>query len=407
MQKTKKGKLMPINSNPKPFVAENYSVVCVGAGFAGSVFAREMAERLGYRVAVLERRDHVGGNAYDERDAAGILVHRYGPHIFHSDNTRVFDYLSRFTEWLPYEHRVLANVYGTHMPVPFNRTGLSLAFGPVEGERYYRLLTEEFGEGKKVRLAELLASRNEELAEVARYVHDNIFLHYTQKQWDMSPEEIDPKVTGRVPVYVGDDDRYFHDKYQGMPAKGYTALFESLLDHDKIDVFLNCDALDLIGFEDGYLTLDAKRYGGIVLYTGALDELFQGRFGGLPYRSLDMRFETHDQEFFQPAATVNYTTTEAFTRISEFKRMTGDVNPRQTTILKEYSQAYVPEKGMTPYYPIPGAQNQELYEKYRALADKIPGFYVLGRLAEYRYYDMDDVVEAALVLADEIVELCR
>ncbi|MBS5449597.1 MAG: UDP-galactopyranose mutase [Coriobacteriia bacterium] len=387
---------------PSDFNAHRYDMIVVGAGYAGSVVARSLAERSGMRVAVLERRDHVAGNAYDCLDEAGVLIHLYGPHIFHTYDERVYDFLSRFTDFVDYQHRVLANVHGTLMPVPFNHTSLKLAFGDDRGEQLYRKLVQTFGENRKVPILELRAQNDPELDEVADYVYENIFLHYTLKQWGQTPDQVDPAVTGRVPVLVGDDDRYFQSPFQGMPDEGYTKLFDAMLNHDLIDVFLDVDARDILCVQDGELLVCDKTYGGEVIYTGPLDELFGLDLGALPYRSLDLRFETLPQDQFQPAATVNYTTSEDFTRITEFKLMTGQVVPGATTILREYSRAYVPGSGMTPYYAILNDENRALYQRYLDRVSGIANFHAVGRLAEYRYYDMDAVVASALNLADAI-----
>ena len=388
---------------PDGFDPEKYGAIIVGAGFAGAVCARRLAETCGMRVAVIERRDHIGGNAYDYYDEAGVLVHKYGPHIYHTHDPRVHTFLSRFTKWIPYEHRVLANIHGTLMPVPFNHRSLILAFGEAKGEKLYRKLVSTFGMNKKVPIMRLRDEGDPELSEVAEYVYENVFLQYTMKQWGKTPDEIDPAITGRVPVFVGDDDRYFPlAPYQGMPEKGYTALFENILGHDLITVFLGVDARDVLEAAPTRVLAYGRPYGGEVVYTGPLDELYGQDLGSLPYRTLDMRFETLDQDRFQPVGTVNYTTSEDFTRITEFKNMTGQELPGKTTIMREYPGAYVPGSGQTPYYPIPGEENQRLYDAYRARADAVLNLQPAGRLAEYRYYDMDAVVASALDLSDSI-----
>jgi UDP-galactopyranose mutase len=389
---------------PQDFRAENYDMLVVGAGYAGAVCARSLAEACGWHVAVLERRDHVAGNAYDFYDKDGILVHKYGPHIYHTENDRVHQFLSRFTEWTDYQHKVLANIHGTLMPVPFNHTSLKLAFGPERGERLYAKLVATFGENKKVPIMELREKNDADLAEVADYVYENVFLHYTMKQWGKTPDQIDPSITGRVPVFVGDDDRYFPKApHQGMPVDGYTKLFDRLLDHDLIDVFCGVDARDILEVTPSYAMVSGKPYGGEIIYTGPLDELFGLDLGGLPYRTLDMRFETLDQDQFQPVGTVNYTTSEDFTRITEFKNMTGQVVPGKTVIMREYPKAYEPGSGETPYYAILEDGSRALYKRYLDRVEGVSNFHPVGRLAEYRYYDMDGVVASALDLSDELV----
>ena len=390
---------------PTGWSPEGFDAIVVGAGYAGGVCARRLAEACGYKVAVLERRSHIAGNAYDRLDDAGILIHEYGPHIYHTTNERVHQYLSRFTEWSDYQHKVLANIHGTLMPVPFNHASLKLAFGEEKGERLYQKLVATFGENKKVPIMELRSRNDEELTEVADYVYENVFLHYTMKQWGKTPDQIDPSITGRVPVFVGDDDRYFPTApHQGMPVDGYTALFERLFDHDLISVYTDVDARDILTIEDNRTKICGMPYGGEVIYTGPLDELFNLDLGALPYRTLDMEFETLDQDRFQPVGTVNYTTSEDFTRITEFKNMTGQVVPGKTTIMREYSKAYTPGSGETPYYAILEDENLELYRAYRKRVDGVLNFHVVGRLAEYRYYDMDGVVASALELSDDIID---
>ena len=389
---------------PTGFNPHEYDMFVPGAGYAGAVCARRLAETVGFRVAVLERRDHIAGNAYDYYDESGILVHMFGPHIYHTYSERVHSFLSRFTEWTDYQHKVLANVHGTLMPVPFNHQSLKLAFGEERGEQLYRKLVETFGENKKVPIMELREKNDPDLQEVADYVYENVFLHYTMKQWGQTPDQIDPSVTGRVPVFVGDDDRYFPQApYQGMPKEGYTELFANMLEHDLIDVFCEVDARDLLTIDEGRVLVNGEVYGGEVVYTGPLDELFNLDLGALPYRTLDMKFETLDVDQFQPVGTVNYTVSEDYTRITEFKNMTGQVVPGKTTIMKEYSHAYEPGSGQTPYYAIIDPDNRKLYERYLERVSSVTNFHPVGRLAEYRYYDMDAVTNSALELSDEII----
>ena len=385
-----------------------YDAIIVGAGFAGAVCARELAERGGKRVLVLERRSHIGGNAYDCADGAGVLIHQYGPHIFHTNSARVFDYLSRFTAWRDYQHRVIANIPapdGGRMtyPVPFNLTSLETAYGPEEGARLGEKLMAAYGAEKKVTILELRQNPDREIAALADYVYEHVFVHYTMKQWGQKPEEIDPNTTARVPVFLSRDDRYFQDTYQGMPLEGYTALFERMLDHPGIEVRLGADALASLKVEEGRITFEGEDFGGTVIYTGQADELFSFRFGPLPYRTLDFRFETLSQDDFQGYGTVNYTVDEDFTRITEFKHLTGQTLEGVTTIVKEYSRAYTGAAGETPYYAIINDENNALYGRYRALSDAIPNLHLLGRLAEYKYYNMDAIVDRALSLSDELL----
>ncbi len=387
-----------------------FDCLVIGAGFAGAVAARELAERGGKRVLLCERRAHVGGNAYDCLDRAGVLIHQYGPHIFHTNNRRVFDYLSRFTAWRDYQHRVVANIPARDgrmtYPVPFNLTSLETAFGPEEGKRLGDKLIAAYGAEKKVTILELRRAPDPEIAALADYVYEHVFVHYTMKQWGQSPEEIDPNTTARVPVFLSRDDRYFQDAYQGMPLEGYTPVFEKMLDHPRITVRLNTDAAQVLELgEDGSVKLDGEPFGGAILYTGAVDELFGCRFGRLPYRTLDFAFETHPVDLWQTHGTVNYTVDEPYTRITEFKHLTGQELPGVTTIMKEYSKPYTGAAGEVPYYAIINGENNALYGKYKALAGRFPHLHLLGRLAEYQYYNMDAIVARALELCDTLGNL--
>ena len=387
---------------------EHVDILIVGAGYAGAVAARALADR-GKRVLVLERRPHVGGNAYDRLDGAGVLIHQYGPHIFHTNDRRVFDWLSRFTRWRDYQHRVVADLpdgKGGRMtfPVPFNLTSLETAYGPERGRALGDKLMAAYGAERKVTILELRQSEDPEIRQVADYVYEHVFVHYTMKQWGQTPEEIDPNTTARVPVFLSRDDRYFQDAYQGMPLEGYTPLFEKLLDHPGVTVELGADTLKRLDLSGDVLKVDGAPFAGAVIYTGQADELFSFRFGPLPYRTLDFRFETLPQDDFQGYGTVNYTVDEDFTRITEFKHLTGQVKPGVTTIVREYSRSYTGAPEETPYYAIINPENNALYGKYKAEADKFPNLHLLGRLAEYKYYNMDAIVARALELADQLLE---
>ena len=385
---------------------EQYDVLAVGAGYAGAVAARALAEK-GKRVLVLERRSHVAGNAYDRPDEAGVLIHQYGPHIFHTNNKTVFDWLSRFTQWRDYQHRVVADIpdgQGGRLryPVPFNLTSLETAFGTEEGRRLGEKLIAAYGAEKKVTILELRQNPDPEIASLADYVYEHVFVHYTMKQWGQTPEEIDPNTTARVPVFLSRDDRYFQDTYQGMPLEGYTPMFEKMLDHPNIAVELGTDALKRLELSGEQILVDGEAFAGPVIYTGQADELFGFRFGPLPYRTLDFDFETLPQDDFQGYGTVNYTVDEDFTRITEFKHLTGQVLPGVTTIVREYSKAYSGAQDETPYYAIINPENNALYAKYQQEAGKFGNLYLLGRLAEYKYYNMDAIAARALELADSM-----
>jgi len=387
---------------------KQYDALVVGAGYAGAVTARRLAEDGGKRVLVLERRRHVAGNAYDGRNRCDIWVHFYGPHIFHTNDKRVYDYLSRFTQWRDYQHTVVADLpdgKGGRMqfPVPFNLDSLEIVFGPGEGKRLGDKLIAAYGAEKKVTILELRQNPDPEIAAIADYVYEHVFVHYTWKQWGQRPEEIDPNTTARVPVFLSRDPRYFQDAYQGMPKDGYTPMFERMLDHPNITVELNVDALKRLELADGVIKLDGEAFGGPVIYTGQADELFGFQFGPLPYRALDFYYHDFEQDYFQAHGTVNYTVDGDFTRITEFKHLTGQEMPGVTTIMREYSRAYTGKAGEIPYYAIINPENNALYAKYAELAAQYPGLHLLGRLAEYKYYNMDAIAARALELTDKML----
>ena len=387
-----------------------FDALVIGAGYAGAVAARQLAEG-GKKVLVLERRSHIGGNAYDCLDQAGVLIHQYGPHIFHTNDQEVYDYLSRFTQWLDYQHRVVANIPGegeqagsrVQMPVPFNLTSLETAYGMEKGKELGEKLMAAYGAEKKVTILELRQNEDPEIRQVADYVYEHVFVHYTMKQWGQTPEQIDPNTTARVPVFLSRDDRYFQDAYQGMPLKGYTPLFEAMLDHENIEVRLGVDALSVLNLKGEQILVDGQVFHGPVIFTGQVDELFGHKFGPLPYRTLDFQFETLEQDQFQTHGTVNYTVDEPYTRITEFKHMTGQVLEGKTTIVKEFSRAYTGAKEETPYYAIINPGNNALYGQYKAEAEKFNNLHLLGRLAEYKYYNMDAIVARALAVSRELL----
>ncbi len=351
----------------------------VGAGFAGAVLAERLASVRGERVAVLDRRDHVGGNAYDEADAAGVLMHRYGPHIFHTNSEGVFAHLSRFTAWRAYEHRVLAKLAGGAMvPMPINRTTLNRLYDTA-------LVTDEQAEAflasRAEAVAEVRTSEDVVVSRVGRHLYETFFRGYTRKQWGLDPSELDKSVTARVPTRASNDDRYFTDTHQFMPRDGYTAMFKRMLDHPNITVLTGTDYAQV---KD---SIPHRR----LVWTGPVDEFFGHRHGKLPYRSLRFEHRTLEQEWFQPVGTVNYPGEEVpYTRISEYKHLTGQVHPH-TTITTEY-----PAAEGDPYYPVPRPENAALYKRYEALADATADTWFVGRLATYKYYNMDQVVAQAL-----------
>lgn len=375
-------------------------ILVVGAGLSGATVARILAEE-GNTVIVLDKRTMQGGNVYDYVDKNGIMVQLYGPHIFHTNEKEVFDFLSRFTEWTKYEHRVLADIKGKLVPVPFNLTSLEQTFSPSKVETIKKVLLEEIGEGKKVPILQLKEHENKEIRDFANFVYQNIFYFYTQKQWGFKPEELGEAVMNRVPVYVSHEDRYFTDEYQFMPEKGFTEMVSNMLRHPNIQLKLNTDASKEITLEDGEIYLKGQKFEGSLIYTGCIDELFNYKFGTLPYRSLKFKFKTKNCKSFQKAAVVNYTTYARFTRISEFSKFACEPKEK-TVIVKEYSRPH--KKGRIPYYPIPISENYEKYAKYAEEAKKYKNLYLLGRLANYKYINMDIAVKNAIELAKTIKE---
>ncbi|MCW2365053.1 UDP-galactopyranose mutase [Sphingobium sp. B7D2B] len=361
-----------------PLLTRHYDYLVVGAGFAGAVMAERLAADGGKRVLVIDRRDHIAGNAYDHYDEAGILVHRYGPHIFHTNSQDIVDYLSRFTRWRPYEHRVLADVDGLQVPMPINRDTLNSLYGLALADEAE---AEAFLESQAEPVETIRTSADVVISKVGRHLYETFFQGYTRKQWGMDPSELDKSVTARVPTRTNTDDRYFTDSFQAMPAEGYTAMFAAMLDHPLIDVELG------VTFEE---VAARVRYDRLV-FTGPIDEYFGHRYGKLPYRSLEFRHETRATEWLQPVAVINYPSEAVpYTRITEYKHLTGQSAAR-TSITYEY-----PSAEGDPYYPIPRPENAALFKRYEALALGTPDVLFVGRLATYRYYNMDQVVGQAL-----------
>ena len=357
----------------------------IGAGFSGSVCARELAEA-GHQVLVVDRRDHIAGNAFDVKDEYRILIHQYGPHIFHTNSERIFNYLSQFTQWRPYEHRVRGVVNGQEYPFPINRDTLNQLYDLDLTEEQAAEYFEKVREPKE----KVLTSEDVVLNSVGRDLYEKFFLNYTKKQWGLDPSQLKAGVAARIPTRTNTDDRYFTDTYQAMPLHGYTAMFENMLNHPNITVKLSTDYKDLLaqGVEYDHL-----------IYTGCIDEFYDYKFGKLPYRSL--RFEhqhLENTEQYQSVGTINYPNDFEFTRITEFKHLTGQQHPA-TSIVREY-----PTAEGDPYYPIPRDENEALFKKYKSLADCEKNVTFVGRLAEYRYYNMDQVVGAALNAVDKILE---
>jgi len=355
-----------------------YDYVIVGAGFAGSVLAERLANEAGKKVLLLDRRSHIGGNAYDFYDDHGILIHRYGPHIFHTNSPDVFNYLSKFTRWRPYEHKVLAYVTGKMVPIPINLDTVNKLYG-------FNFTSEQLAEyfaniGEKVET--IRTSEDVVVSQVGRDLYEKFFRGYTRKQWGVDPSELDKSVTSRIPVRTNQDDRYFGDEFQYMPLHGYTRMFENMLDNKNIHILLNTDFRDVEGFVP-YKEL---------IFTGPVDEYFNFCYGKLPYRSLQFKHVTLNEEWHQPVAVVNFPNDHAYTRVTEYKHLTGQKSDK-TSITYEF-----PSAEGDPYYPIPRPENAELYRKYQALAEDLPHVHFAGRLGTYRYYNMDQVVAQALTL---------
>ena len=364
-----------------------YDYLIVGAGFAGSVLAERLARDAGKKILLCDVRPHVAGNAFDHPDAAGVLVHKYGPHIFHTNSREIFDYLSQFTEWRPYEHRVRAIVDGKSLPIPINLDTINQLYGLNLDSASLEKFFESVREPKE----QIRTSEDVVLNAVGRELYEKFFRGYTRKQWGLDPSELSSQVTARIPTRTNRDDRYFGDAFQFMPLHGFTHMFENMLDHENITLQLGTD----------YRELKDVPYRNMI-YTGPIDEFFDFRFGPLPYRSLKFQHETHDREVFQDAPVVNYPDQNIpHTRITEFKYLTGQKHAK-TSIVYEFPQA----EG-DPYYPIPRAQNTEINAKYQALVNDTPGLHFVGRLASYKYYNMDQVVGAALSLYARIADKPR
>lgn len=378
-----------------------YDVIIIGAGTAGCVAARELADN-NKKVLIIEKKRHIAGNCYDEKDEHGVLIHVYGPHIFHTSRENVYEYLSRFTDWYEFRHEVVANVHGEYMPVPFNLHTLKKAYGEEKGKELEEKLVSIYGMGTKVPILDLMNHEDPDLQMIGKYVYDNIYVYYTMKQWGKKPEEIDPAVTARVPVNVSYDNCYFGDKYQGCPLHGFTSMYENMVDHENIEIRLNTEAKDVIEIKDNKVYFEGKEFAGKVIFTGPIDEFFDCKYGRLPYRTLHFDFEYYEEDDFQGHSVVNYTVDQDYTRITEYKYLTGQ-KCKGTTISKEYPSAYTGEEGQIPYYSIANEENHALYAKYKAEVAEIPNFYLLGRLAEYQYYNIDVMVEKALELVQKIL----
>lgn len=377
-----------------------YDVIVIGAGTAGCTVSRKLAEQ-GKKVLILEKKNHIAGNCYDAKDEHGVLIHVYGPHIFHTCKENVYEFLSRFTDWYEFRHEVVANVHGQYMPVPFNLHTLKAAYGEERAKELEEKLIRIYGMGTKVPILDLMNHEDVDFQMIGKFVYDNIYVYYTMKQWGKKPEEIDPAVTARVPVNISYDNGYFADKYQGVPLRGFTAMFEKMVEHENIKIELGIEARDVLRVENGKVLYRGEAFGGDVIFTGPIDEFFDCKYGRLPYRTLDFVFEYYEKDDFQGHSVVNYTVDQDYTRITEYKYLTGQ-KCEGTTISKEYPSAYTGKAGQIPYYSIANEENYALFAKYRAEVEEIPNFHLLGRLAEYQYYNIDVMVEKAMELAEKL-----
>lgn len=353
-----------------------FDYVITGAGFAGSVLAERLASQSNKKVLIIDRRNHIGGNAFDYYDDAGILVHKYGAHIFHTSSKEVFEYLSKFTEWNEYQHRVLASVDGMLLPMPINLDTVNKLYGI----NLTSFEIEKFFENQAESCEVIKTSEDVIVSKIGRDLYNRFFKNYTLKQWDLDPSQLDKSVTARVPTRTNRDDRYFTDSYQVMPKYGYTRMFEKMLDNPNIKIMLNTS------YEE---VKDMVKYDKLI-YTGTIDSFFDYKYGKLPYRSLRFSHETHDKTDFQDVSVVNYPNEQPYTRIIEFKKLTGQKHDK-TSVMFEY-----PTAEGDPYYPIPNGDNTKQYLKYKELADERDDVIFVGRLATYKYYNMDQIVAQAL-----------
>jgi len=365
-----------------------FDYIIIGAGLSGSVIAERIATQLHEKVLIIEKRNHFAGNCYDYKDENGILIQKYGPHIFHTDYKHVWDYVSRFTDWIYYQHKVLGFIDGKYVPIPFNLNTLYELMPLKLAERLEKKLINNFGYNKKVPILELKKIKDKDLKYLADFIYNKFFLHYTEKQWGLKPEDIDTSVTARVPVVISRDDRYFQDKYQGIPKEGYTKLFEKVIQNKNIKVQLETD------FKDNRDKLKYKK----IFYTGPIDEFFDYKFGKLDYRYVNIDFQTLDIESYQPAAVVNYPNDYDYTRITEFKKFNMNES-KQTTIGIEY-----PGNSGFMAWPVLNERNNKIFQKYWKEAEKLKkeDIYFVGRLAEYKYYDMDDAIAKVLQVFNSI-----
>lgn len=378
---------------------ETTDYIVIGAGLSGLTIARILAES-GNKVTIFEKRDTIGGNVYDYEDKNGIIVQPYGPHIFHTNIKEVFDFLSQYTEWEKYEHKVKANIYGNLVPVPFNLTSLYKLYPQDKADRIKNTLIKEIGYDKKIPILQLKKHNDTEIREFAEFVYKNIFYIYTKKQWGFKPEDLGESVMNRVPVYLSEEDRYFTDEFQYMPKYGFAKMCENIANHNNIEIVYGKESREILELKENKIFVDGNEYNGTIIYTGCVDELFSYQLGRLPYRSLKFVIQTKNTPSYQEAPVVNYTVDKRYTRISEFSKFACKMK-KKTVIMKEYSKEYIGVDDI-PYYPIPRDENFLLYEKYNRLASGYKNLYLLGRLANYKYINIDIAVKNAMELGKEL-----
>ena len=377
----------------------DFEYVVVGGGLAGTVIAEHIARVLSKKVLIIEKNSDLGGHCYDYVHESGIRVHKYGPHLFHTPFKEVWEYLSRFTEWDYYQHRVMGWIDGKYVPIPFNFNTMYALLSPELAKRLEAKLLEKYSYGARIPIKEFMDADDEDLQFLARFIYEKIFYGYTYKQWGRKPEEISADVLARVPVVLSRDDRYFNDPYQGVPKLGYTTMIRNIASHDNIFILLNTHHSELIKLNNGRIYLDGQEFKGLLIYTGPIDDLFEHRFGHLPYRSLRFKWQVVHQKQFQPVAQVNYPLEYEYTRITEYKHI-HPLEVPYTVVAYEYPEEYEPGKNL-PFYPLFTEGGKDAYFRYLDLAKAYKNLILVGRLAEYRYYDMDDTVKRAMEIFEE------
>lgn len=382
-----------------------FDCLIVGCGFAGSVIARFLAEQCGKKVLILERRDHIAGNMYDFTDENGIRVQKYGPHTFHTNQKELYDYIRKYSKWENYKLICMSQMDGKFTPSPFNFQTIDDFYNPEQASELKKHIKDYYKDASQVTIVEMLKCPDPVIQKYAQFLYDGDFSLYTAKQWGISPLEIDPSIFKRVPVLFSYKTGYFDDAYQVMPTNGFTEFFQNILNHANIEIRLNTDAKPLLNFQNNEILADGKPV--LVVYTGALDELFDFRFGPLPYRSLRFDYQTKQTASFQPAPVIAYPQAQGYTRITEYTKLPAQDAGGVTTIAVEYSLPYKPGVQSEPYYPILTAENTGRYQQYLREAKKIHNLFLCGRLADYQYYNMDQVLDRSLKMCETLEKLFK